>query len=189
MWQIPEKTRKLLRKYSFILTSEEYNHQSRVKIYYYLLRPQLGWLEETLIKNCEKDEVNSILYLMVDSLIKRYDFRRSSIVPYLGTSLPWAASSIIKNIEKFNVEEPCGLSLPEDSYEYPDEIYLRLPSVLFMNKWLFKDLQKCYKYLIYIVLASDQDITYKELANNSGLGRTETYYRISELRDILRKRS
>lgn len=188
MWQINEKTKKLLRKYSFILTSEKHNHQDRVKIFYILLRPQLKWMEETLAKNVEKDEIDSILYLMVDSLIKNYDSHRSSIIPYLGISLPWAASSVLKNIEKFNVEEPYGLNPSKGSYKYPSEIYLRQSNVLFMNKWLLRDLQKCYKYLIYRVLASDQDITYKELANDGGLGRTETYYRISELRDILRER-
>jgi len=188
-WKIPERVAKKLRKYAIPLTSKDYNFSYRVRVFHALLKPLLGWARKSLKEaGLEEHEIDSELYIICWHLLKEYKPYKSSIVPYLRKQVPWKIASLLERIRKCNTEIPSGLiTKPEESYSMPNEIYLSVPNILFEDRWLGKNLQKCQKYLIYRLLVADSHKR-EDLAEDNALGRWTIFNRISELRDILKER-
>lgn len=191
MWRISEKDKNKIRSIVPIIRSKDFSLIEKTKVLHNNIRPLLGWAIELFEShNINKDEAESELYIILYTLVERYDDLKGNFISFIGTQLPWELKKIIDSINKnnyLNIDND-NIEDNEESYELPDEIYLCSKIPIQENRWIFKDLQKKYKYLIVKILASDEDVKFAKLASDIGIGRTKFFNLLLELREEMRKK-
>ena len=190
MWKIPFSIEKLLRKHSVTICSQECPYIERLNLFFVILKPALWWVKRRLVENgLVKDEITSEFYLLCNTILKRYDPAKSSLIPYLLYAVPQAVSKLIDSVAPKGHESLLLEITEENQYVMMDEIYLSTPALLFEDRWLLKNLQRSQKSIINNIIASESDdLNIKKLANSSGFSHTKMYRCISELADILTER-
>ena len=172
---IPARNKNLLRKYEGVLFySDSQLLEDRIYGFYLLVRPLLGWLKKELVAlNLEVDEAESELYILCGALFRRFERDKSSIIPYLEKQLPWQAANLLKTIKKQTrplEESPYrDMSMP---YIMDEEFYWRVPGILFEDKYVGKCFTRGEKYLIYMILTTDdKNLSVKKLADKAQMDR------------------
>ena len=193
MWNLPEPAKKLLRKYAPVVCSLEHPYPARLKVFYEILSPMLGWVKSKLTElGVPERDIETEIFFLSDNLLKGFDPRKSSIIPYLRKQVPWQVGALVRKLNRFKYEVPLGLLngspvLRNRSYTMPEEVWLSVPKLLFIDKWLPKNLQRSEKYLIYRLLSSFEGKTNRVTVNDGGTERKTMSKRIAQLRDILKK--
>ena len=183
--RIKSSIKSRIRKYEYSLLNKDHSYEDRLYTLYLLLVPVLKWHRGVLSDlGLSNVEIESELYLMIDSMFRKFDKEKSSLVPYLEKALDWYFSSLKNNIEKDEnltcLEETKELSLLDE------EFYFSVPDILYGNSYIKKCFTKAEKYLIYRILISDDDrLSERKLARDIGISRENLRNRLENIRNIL----
>jgi hypothetical protein len=183
---LSSKTANLMRTFANALFHKRDTPQSeRIYAFYLLLRPMLSWLGETLSEyNLEKDEVESELYLFCAELFKRFNPKKSSIIPYLEKHIPWIAGHWVAKLKRNIIpEEPQGLFIEsEGTCEIQEQFYWTPENILFEERYIGKSFTVSEKYVIFRILIADKsDLTQAGLARICGLSRKTMINKLKEM--------
>lgn len=183
--RIKSSIKNRIRKYEYSLLNNEHSYEDRLYTLYLLLLPALKWHRNILSNlGLSKIEIESEIYLMIDSMFKKFDKEKSSLVPYLEKALDWYFSAVKNNIDK-NEILTC-LEDTEDIYLLDEEFYFSVPDILYGNSYIKKYFTKAEKYLIYRILISDDDrLSERKLARDIGISRENLRNRLENIRNIL----
>lgn len=186
---IPTRRRELLRKYEgAIFFSKDTPRRDRLYSFYLLLRPFLGWLRNRLVlMGLEKDEAESEIFLLTNTLFSNFDTTKSSIIPYLEKQLPWYIGRTLKSIQnRYSDLDEHPVFDPNMTYLQDEEFYWRVPGILFEEQYVGKFFTRAEKYLIYMILtADDKELSDAGLARRCGVERKRMKSMLSDLRALI----
>lgn len=186
---IRSKTKSLIKKYERpIFFSEEHSKHDKIYSLYLLIRPIVEWIvPELKTLGLNKDEIESELFILCADIFNNYDKSKSSIIPYLENQIPWFITKMLNKIKKYNSTVPQDFEISEGT-SYINEEYYWNSNILFCNKYVGKYFTRSQKYLIYIILTSDdKELSQIKLANTCKVERKRIVRMLNELKDILKK--
>jgi hypothetical protein len=177
----------LFRKYERALFwNESAPEEEKLHAFYNLLRPCLRWLDEKIaVFGLTSEEVDSELYILSAQLYKGFNKEKSSIIPYLERFIPWHLEKLFKRLKKTTLkEEPAGLTIIEQDLPIYESFYWK--NILLEDKWVGKSFTRAQKYLISIILTTDEnELTHQYLSRVMNTDRRHIGKIISELKEIL----
>jgi len=188
--RIPSAQAQRLRDYQNSLFNNPTEPKSeRIYVFYLLLRPCLLWLRERLIENfhMRSCEAESELYILCGGLFNSFNYKKSSIVPFLVKHIPWAASKLERKLTKQILKEiPSGLiTMPDEPYKIEEEYYWSVPDVLMNDRYVGKSFTKGEKYVIYTILTSDnEELTVSHLARKCNIDRKTMTQKLLDLKEV-----
>lgn len=164
---------------------EDIPRHEREYVFYLLLRPMLNdFKKEIKDLGLESWEAESEIYLMTCLLFKRFDPSKSSIVPFIANQLGWVASAIKNRLSK-NREDPAGLIQSHGHYSMQEEFYWTVPNILLEDRFIGNLFTKSERYLIYMILESDDDeLSQVSIAEKLKVNRRTWIARMNELREL-----
>lgn len=181
---IPSARAALLRNYQSVLFHDKTHPLSeRRYVFYLLLRPILEWLKSILMtKGLESAEAESELFIFCSGLFDKFDSTKSSIVPYLNKQIPWSIEHLAR---RFNKKEAQFYDVI-DYEELDEEFYWSIPNILTEDRYTGKVFTKAEKYLIFRILALDDDkLTQVDIAEQLGVNRLTANKYLLEIREKL----
>jgi hypothetical protein len=180
---IPSKKAEVLRELEPILRKKEYPFNKKLNLFWRLLKPNLSWIKNSFIHTyrLEPEEANSEIYLFCNRLLRKYNSERSSIIPYLSKMTEWEFNNYKRVLDKkYSIEDI--FIKKEGDYNLEEEYYWS-EKILFETKWL-KNFSKSDKYLIYLILSCDQDITQEKLAEETNISRESLSKKLKQIGGI-----
>jgi len=189
--RIPSAQAQKLRDYQNSLFNNPTEPRSeRIYVFYLLVRPCLLWLRGRLIKNfhLKNCEAESEMYIFCADLFDNFNYKKSSIVPYLVKYIPWMASKLERKLTRYTLKEiPDGLTVvPEDPYYIQEEYYWKVPNILLTDRYVGKSFTLGEKYFIFKLLTSDkQDLSIQKLAKQCDMDRKTMTLKLRDLKEVL----
>lgn len=183
---VPRHNAALIKTYQRSLFHDTQIPQSeRIYTFYLLVRPLLKWLVPVFSEyNLERNEVESEIYLFCAELFKKFNPAKSSIIPYLEKYIPWTTNHWIRRLKKNNpfVSKNSPKDVQKESYTLQEQYYWHPEKILFEERYVGKVFTKAEKYVISILLTTDQaDLTQSGLARIYGLSRTTMINQLKKL--------
>lgn len=191
---IPSKQANLIRKVvGPLFTQPEGTKKQRIKVFYKLIRPLLSWLKEDIINTfgLEPAEAESEIYLFCAILFNKYNFNKSSIIPYLSKYIGLLKTNFYRKLHKQSLKEiPSGLINQEESeYELNEEWYYTVPNILFEDRYIGKLFTFDEKYVIYVLLMSDNnELNLKQLAINCNIDKRVLSKKLNKIAYLLKEK-
>jgi hypothetical protein len=183
--RLVSKSKTKIKKYEHSILNNKFSYPDRVYVLYLLLLPSLNWIKPSLEElGLEKDEIDSELFLIVSELFKKYDYNKSSLIPYIEKYLPIYIASRLKYLKRSSFEIVSGLIRKDDLDYIKEEYYLSIPDILFEDKFICKHFTKRQKYLIYKILINDS-LSTRELVKLINVSREFLKNDINIIRKIL----
>lgn len=188
---LPERVATQIRGYEKQLFFEEnlLSLKEKREIFYLLLKDILRLIIQKSLEDLglEQDEIESEIFLLSCAIFNGFKaWKRSSIVPYLDTQIPWHVSDVFERIEKERKNLP-KINV-DDTYEITEEVYLRSLYFLFENKYLAKNLTLPQRYLINRILGlDDKELTASKIADSIHVERKTAITKLLELREAIKE--
>ena len=147
------------------------------KLFYKLLSPIMKE------KGLTKDEINSELFIFCAALIKRYDPKKSSLIPFLCHQVPWEMARFFKKFSRpVILQEQIQR---EYSYKLNEDCYLEyLESILFENRFIGKVFTPDERCVIYHI-ALDEGVNCLKLSRKLGIDRKTIKDKVESIRSKL----
>jgi hypothetical protein len=185
--RIPSKRQQLLRNFEQALFHSQHQVEDQRYTFYLLIRPLLEYLKVALDGLLEPQEVESEFFLLCSDLYNSFDKSRSSIVPYVEKALPWYISKLFKRLQKEKYDLSCCIADPkQEETSIEEEFYWN--NILFQDRYVGKCFTRSEKYIIYIILDSDdKNLTTTKLANRLGRKRWQMKEKLLELKEIFQQ--
>lgn len=185
--RIANKRKIILRSYQKVLFSSEdnYSFSERCNSFYYIVRPLLGFLEDSLKDYMPLEEIEGEIYLFIVELFKKYDKKKSSIVPYLENAIPWELEKLFKRLNRINKRQiiPNNWAVQEKEYTLNEEFYWK--NIILEEHFVGKCFTRGEKYLISIITKSDSDeLSVNALARKLNITRWSMKDKLEELKEI-----
>jgi hypothetical protein len=130
---------------------------ARTNAFYLLLRPFLDFLIQGFEKEgLSEAEAETEIYLLCVNLFNKFNIKKSSIITFLEKAIPWQIYQSVTRIRKEKNITTEG-DIDEETYSLDGEVYLRENTILFEDRFLCRELSTKQKYIIYVILTSEDD--------------------------------
>jgi len=180
--KLSRKEKEQLGKFERAILNEDHSYSDRLYTLYLILYENLQLLKSQFDTTLmEPDEIQSELFLLCDDLYRKYDRRRSSLVPYVEKYIYILHTQTIAGLKKRYTSEKIVLTEDENSNNL-SECYFSAPNILFENKYIGRILDRSEKYILYKIILMDEEPSERNVSKEIGLSRENTRQRLKEIK-------